>query len=145
MLSLSRTSLAARTAALTLAGATLVGCASNPSTSPATATPEAIVGERAQQRWEHLLKNEFERAYMYLTPAYRAAKTPVQYANNFGSGALWKSAKVEKVACEDTQRCTATVKVNVFVLAKGFTKPIESTLFETWLLDENEWWFYQKN
>ena len=145
MLSLSRTSLAARTAALALVGATLVGCASNPSTSPATATPEVLVSERAQQRWDRLLKKDFEQAYTYLTPAYRSLKTPAQYASSFSNGASWQSAKVDKVTCESAERCTATVKLEVVVLARGFSKPLESTLYETWLLDEGQWWFYQKD
>ena len=145
MLSLSRTSLAARTAALALVGATLVGCASNPSTSPATATPEVLVSERAQQRWDRLLKKDFEQAYTYLTPAYRSLKTPAQYASSFSNGAAWHSAKVDTVSCESTERCTATVKLDVLVVARGFSKPIQTILMETWLLEEDQWWFYHKD
>ena len=142
MLSLSHTTLAARTAALTLAAATLVGCATAPATP---ATPEQAVSERAQQRWDRLLVRDFEKAYTYLTPAYRNLKTPAQYASRFGNGAAWHSAKVDKVTCESAERCTATIKLEVVVLARGFTKPLESTLYETWLLDEGQWWFYQKD
>ena len=145
MLSLSRTSLAARTAALALVGATLVGCASHPNTPAATVTPETLVSERAQQRWDRLLKKDFEQAYTYLTPAYRSLKTSAQYANGFSNGAAWHSAKVDNVSCENAERCTATVKLEVVVLARGFSKPLESTLYETWLLDEGQWWFYQKD
>ena len=145
MLSLSRTSLAARTAALALAAAALVGCASHPNTPAATVTPETLVSERAQQRWDRLLKKDFEQAYTYLTPAYRSLKTPAQYASSFSNGASWQSAKVDKVTCESAERCTAAVKIEVVVLARGFSKPLESTLYETWLLDEGQWWFYQKD
>ena len=84
MLSLSRTSLAARTAALALVGATLVGCASHPNTPAATVTPETLVSERAQQRWDRLLANDYRQAYDFLTPAYRGLKTPEEYAKTFG-------------------------------------------------------------
>ena len=145
MLSLSNLSLAARTAALTLAAATLVGCASAPTAPVTPATPEQAVSERAQQRWDRLLVRDFEKAYDYLTPAYRDLKTPTQYASSFSNGAAWKSAKVDTVSCESAERCTATVKLEVVVLARGFSKPLESTLYETWLLDEGQWWFYQKD
>ena len=36
-------------------------------------------------------------------------------------------------------------QLEVVVLARGFSKPLESTLYETWLLDEGPWWFYQKD
>lgn len=143
MLSLSHISLAARTSALALAAATLVGCAST-ATTPAT-PPEQAVSERAQQRWDRLVAKDFDKAYTYLTPSYRGLKTPAQYANTFSNGASWQSAKVDKVTCESAERCTAAVKIEVVVLARGFTKPLESTLYETWLLDEGQWWFYQKD
>ena len=144
MLSLSHTTLVVRTAALTLAAATLAGCASAPTATVAHSTPEQAVSERAQQRWDRLLVGDFEKAYDYLTPAYRDLKTPAQYANRFGNGAAWHSAKVGKVNCESAERCTATVNLDVLVIARGFNKPIQTTHTETWLLEEGQWWFYQK-
>ena len=41
------------------------------SASQAPKTPEQIVVERAEARWQHLIKQDFAGAYAYLTPAYR--------------------------------------------------------------------------
>lgn len=140
---------ALKTAILALSITTLAGCATAPSSpgtqATAAATPEQVIHERAQQRWSHLIAKDFAQAYNYLTPAYRSLKTPEQYAGNFSVGATWKSAKVHKVACENAERCTATIQLEVMVLARGFNKPLETFLFETWLLDEGQWWFYEKN
>jgi len=125
--------------------AVLAGCASAPSAPETAATPEAAIAQRAQARWDFLVAKNFDQAYTYITPAYRSLQTPQQYASRFGSGAAWKSAQVEKVSCESAQRCTATIKLEVVVLARGFTKPLESRMTETWLHDEGQWWFYQKD
>ncbi|MBP7414384.1 MAG: hypothetical protein KA932_10965, partial [Giesbergeria sp.] len=47
--------------------AVLSGCATT-----AGSTPEQAVSQRAQERWDHLLKSQYAKAYAYLTPAERA-------------------------------------------------------------------------
>lgn len=142
MLSLSRTSLAARTAALALVGATLVGCASHPNTPAATVTPETLVSERAQQRWDRLLANDYRQAYDFLTPAYRGLKTPEEYAKTFGNGAEWHSAKVLKTECKTQEACTVTISVSVLVMKRK--DPVQTTITETWVQEDNSWWLHQK-
>lgn len=128
------------TAALVLAIGLLTGCA-NTFTS---ATPENIVGKRAQQRVELLADRKYEQAYAYLTPSYRALNSTENYRGQFGNGAKWIAPKVAKVECTTEDRCVVTVKLKALVLARGFSEPIDSTLTETWLKEDGKWWFYQR-
>jgi hypothetical protein len=52
-------------------------------------TPEEIVHERAQQRWDALLAGDIERAYGFITPAYRATSSLELYRARFGSAIQW--------------------------------------------------------
>ncbi len=136
----------------------LAGCAGNsmpgangaaasaamPTTPPASV--EQTVSERAQQRVDLLVASQFDQAYNYLLPSYRALNTAESYRNTFGGGAKWIKPKVSKVKCETEERCAVTVELGVLVVAPGFgTKPVASTMFETWLKEDGQWWYYQRN
>ena len=127
----------------------LAGCAVNVPvvTSAGTASSvkaEDAVKSRAQKRIDLLMANNYEGAYAYLTPSYRALNNTESYRNRFGSGAKWVNPQVHSVKCEDAERCKVTVTLGVLVVAQGFgTKPIDSTMFETWLLEDGQWWYYQ--
>ncbi|MBP7531002.1 MAG: hypothetical protein KA775_04190 [Ottowia sp.] len=126
-------------AALPLAAAALLaGCA-----SVAPSTPETIVQQRAQKRLELLQVRDFDKAYEYLAPSYRAVNSLQAYRNDFGSGVGWVDPRASSVKCEDENRCIVTVNLGVRVVAPGFSKPIESTFWEIWVKDEDQWWFFK--
>ena len=129
--------------ALVLATAMLAGCAST-LVPIAPVIAEAVVSQRAQQRVDLLLDRKYDQAYEYLAPSYRALNTAETYRGNFGDGARWIEPKVAKVECASEDRCVVTVKLKVSVVARGFTKPIDSTLTETWLKEDGQWWYYQR-
>lgn len=136
-------------ASLIVSSSLLAGCAVNVPgvTSAGTASSvkaEDAVKSRAQKRIDLLMANNYEGAYAYLTPSYRALNNTESYRNRFGSGAKWVNPQVHSVKCEDAERCKVTVTLGVLVVAQGFgTKPIDSTMFETWLLEDGQWWYYQ--
>lgn len=138
-------------ASLILTSGLLAGCAVNAPDGSATAKASSIkaedaVSSRAQKRVDLLLVSKFDEAYAYLTPSYRALHNPESYRNRFGSGAKWIAPKVQKVECEGNERCTVTVKLGVLVVAPGFgSKPIDSTMVETWLLEDGQWWYHQRD
>ena len=129
--------------ALVLAAGLLAGCA-NTLTSAPPATAEEIVSQRAQQRVDLLLDKKYDQAYEYLTPSYRALNSAENYRVRFGDGAKWIGPKVAKVECQNKERCVVTVKLEVLVIARGFNTTIDSTLTETWLKEDGQWWFYQR-
>ena len=136
-------------ASLIVSSSLLAGCAVNVPgvTSAGTASSvkaEDAVSSRAQKRIDLLMANNYEGAYAYLTPSYRALNNTESYRNRFCSGAKWVNPQVHSVKCEDAERCKVTVTLGVLVVAQGFgTKPIDSTMFETWLLEDGQWWYYQ--
>lgn len=129
----------------------LAGCAVNAPGGAATAMASSVkaedaVSSRAQKRLDLLMTSNFEGAYAYLTPSYRALHNLEAYRSRFGGSAKWVGPKVQKVECENSERCTVTVKLGVMVVAPGFgNKPIDSTMVETWLVEDGEWWFYQRD
>ena len=137
------------TAAVLLAAGLLAGCANTtaPAAPTAAATPAAaedIVSQRAQQRVDLLAVGKYDQAYVYLAPSYRALNSVENYRGQFGTGARWIEPKIAKVECASEDRCAVTVKLKVSVVARGFSKPVDSTLVETWLKEDGQWWHYQR-
>jgi hypothetical protein len=128
-------------AALAAAAAlTLGGCA-----GISGGTPEEQVTRLAQKRWEALIKRDFNAAYEYLQPGYRAVRSADAYKNSFGSAGQWLSAEVNAATCEP-ERCTVKVRL----VTKNFAPQtmrslpqITTVVDETWVRDEGNWWFYE--
>ena len=124
--------------------AALTGCASG--VASMAADKEQIVEQRAQERLNHLKGKNYNQAYAYLAPSYRSVVSAESYGNQFGNGATWVDAMVKSVKCESEERCTVNVELKVLVVARGFgSKPLPANLVETWLKEDGQWWFYQKD
>ena len=139
-------------AATVLAASVLAGCATpGTASAPASATTavtapakaEDAVRARAQQRWDWLVAGKYEDAYTYTTPAFRGLNTAQNYRNRFGTGASWAGARVQSVECATPERCTVQVAVDTRVAVRGFREPITTSVVETWLLEEGQWWYHQ--
>jgi hypothetical protein len=128
-----------RTLVVALITAVLAGCASTPT------TPEEIVRERAQARWNALLIGDFERAYGYISPGGRAVVPYATYRGRIGGAVTWKSAEVASVTCETLEKCSVQVKVSYQpVMRRATIGTIERSLNETWVVDAGQWWFVYK-
>lgn len=125
-------------AAALLVSAFLGGCATT-----GGAAPDQVVGKRAQERWDLLLKSDYGNAYEYLSPAQRAVASRQSYINRFGEGAKWLSVKLQSVSCESNERCNAVLQMQTQVVARGFSGPITTKITEIWVKDEGNWWFHQ--
>ena len=55
-----------------------------------------VVAERAQERWDLLVKNDFAAAHGYISPAGRELVTPEAYASSLRKN-FWTGAKVGPV------------------------------------------------
>lgn len=118
-------------------GLVLVGMSGCAAFKPRPA--EEIVKERAQARWDALVKGDLLAAYGFFSPGSRAMLTPVQYANSIRLG-FWKSAKVEKVECATQDSCFAHVAIEYEFQGKRTKTP----LGETWIREGSDWWYIQK-
>lgn len=124
--------------AVLAAVAALTACA-----SMGTASREDIVRQRAVERSEAFVKQDFAKAYTYLTPSYRQARDLDAWRRNMGGSVTWEKAEVATVACEE-QRCKVALRVSVKPLIPGRNIGTISMQFEeTWLLEDGNWWLHQ--
>jgi len=106
-------------------------------------TPEEIVHERAEQRWAALIGGDFDTAWTYTQPGYRAVIKQRDYAKSFGGAGQWKGVQVHEVTCE-AERCKVHIRLTTKVMLPNFFgQEVSGYLDEVWVRDEGQWWFYQ--
>jgi hypothetical protein len=111
--------------------AVLGGCATPPSAKSA----KDIVAERAQQRWDLLVKNDFAGAYRYLSPASKQVVTEQAYAAGFRRN-FWTGAKVADARCPNAEACEVEVAIEYRHMGMGMKSPV----LEKWIRDKSDWW-----
>jgi hypothetical protein len=116
-------------------GVGLAACASISVDSPPEAK-QKVVAERAQARWELLIKGDVEGAYQYLSAGSKAATPLGLYKAKIKPG-MWRGAKVDKVDCE-AEICKVEMLITYdFRAARGGTvKGIETPVPETWIIEK---------
>jgi len=104
-------------------------------------TADKIVLERAQARWDALVARNWNAAYPYLVPAYRALVPLSRYGNQFTGPIQWEGAKATSAACE-AKRCTVKVEVRFRTLLPGHLERSSSTYVdEVWVLEDDGQWY----
>lgn len=105
---------------------------------------EDIVTERATARWAALLAADFESAYHYTSPSYRAAITATAYRGKFGHAVKWLDAKVVAVTCaEEVCEVRVNLKSEITLGAVRSKAPIETDVVEKWIREAGDWWNFQ--
>lgn len=123
-------------AALGVATLALAGCASQPKL-----TPEEIVKQRADERWQLLVKGDLEKAYAMLTEGYRKITPYDTYRSRIANG-LWIKGEAVEVTCEP-EKCEARIHLESKPPLGGrFGGNISTYFNETWLLEEGQWRFF---
>lgn len=102
-------------------------------------TAEEIVKERAQARWDALVKGDAKAAYAFMSPGSRALLTAEAYVTSIRVG-FWKSAQVNKVECGTEQACEAHVTIEYEFQAQRIKTPLR----ETWIREGTDWWYLQR-
>ena len=104
-------------------------------------TPEERVADRAQERRMAMIDGDFEKAYEYLSPGYRANTSLNAWKGRFGGAVNWTDAEVRSVECEDDDACTATVLLSYRVsMPQGGDREGRRPFDEQWVRSEGEWW-----
>lgn len=127
--------------AWTLAAVALMaGCAAMGSKSP-----EDAVKARAGARWAALLKLDMREAYSYLAPGYREVHNEEAYRMRRGSAVKWTGAEVVDVRCPEATKCIAKVRIEAKpFMGRKFGDTIATHAEETWLLEDGQWWLFEK-
>jgi len=101
---LTATSIVIAALLLSACGASGPSATVRPDVAPAQtkAQAEAIVAERAGQRWQHLIERMPGEAYGYLSPGYRDLVTKEEYERTILVRPVkWRNSRVSGVTCED--------------------------------------------
>jgi hypothetical protein len=95
-----------------------------------------IVAERAQERWNLLVKNDFAAAHGYISPAGRELVTPEAYASSLRKN-FWTGAKVGDVVCKQPDTCEVDVWIEYQLQGRAMRTPVH----EKWIKQRFNWWF----
>ena len=125
---------ARRTAAGGLLAAVIVGLTACAALEPRA--PQEVVKERAQARWNVLIKGDVEAAYQFLSTGSKGATSVAGYKARIKPG-LWREAKVGKIECE-AEICKVMMLVTYDVRRmKGIETPVD----ETWIIEKGSAWY----
>jgi len=133
--------------AITLLAAFLglsAGCASGPRWDE---EQRGVLEQRVRERWQALVLRDFEKAWEYSSPNYRARFSKQLYAKKFSYAVKWELTGVE-IVNYDGDAAVASVVVRVMSEPTKQTSSasvalgaIPTTLRERWIFAEGQWWF----
>lgn len=127
-----------------LAAATLVvlaataGCA-----SIGDARLEQEARARAEQRWQHLIRRDFDAAYAMNSPGWRGLNPLPEWRASFGTTLQWLSAEATHAKCDGSplERCTVFVRVRSQITGMPFKDvPRDGEVSEDWIRQDGQWW-----
>jgi len=129
---------AATRLALALAGAALLSACAGLGKAP-----EDIVRERAQERMDLLLAEDYAAAYDYLSPGYRSGVSETAYQRRmFQRRAQWTAATVGKSECsEDVCKVRISIDYTVYGVVPGMDRFDSTTAaVENWVEVDGTWY-----
>ena len=103
--------------------------------------------QRVTERWQALEAREFERAWEYTSPAYRAVFPKQLYRKKFSYAVTWELTGV-KVVNYDSSAAVASVVVRVMSeptkrtsTASELIGATPASVRERWIFTGGQWWF----
>jgi len=141
MNSIHRRGIHALGAALALA---LAGCAgTGGSPGKMDRADPAALEQLSEQRWRHLVAGEFDKAWEFFTPGYKAVEPKAAYVTAMKDRPVrWQGADYQSHECPEPEACQVKVavrfKVRVPVTGVG---EVEATrvLTERWIFLDGQW------
>lgn len=108
--------------------------------------PTEIVAERAQARWDAMVRREFETAWQYYAPGFRQQLPAEAFAGEMAIRPLkWTAAEILEVDCpEKAPRCEVRARVDYQVpagLPGVGTLKSKAGVKEIWLQIDGKWWY----
>lgn len=129
-----------RQAAMALLVTLAAGCATTGSLtadSPANVKQDAVK-VRAQARWDALIRQDFDAAYQYLSPAFRDTTSLAAWKSRFRPLG-WRKAEVDSAACEG-EVCEVALRLTYDARQMtGIVTPIK----EKWVMQKGQFWYVQ--
>ncbi|SDU36224.1 hypothetical protein [Halopseudomonas salegens] len=100
-----------------LAGSLLSGCAALQELN-IVEKPEDEVARLAQQQFDFMRAGEFDKAYVLMSPGYRALKSESAYKMDNRGARRWQTADVTQVTCQE-ERCNVFAEITLTEPASG--------------------------
>ena len=122
--------------ALALGFGILAGCASLGNKSD-----EDVVKERAQARYDALIKGDIKKAWEFTAPTYRQRVSADGYRSVMGGVGNWTKAEVSSVKCEE-ERCEVTGLITYRVPRMKMENTIP--LDDVWIKTDGKWWVFHR-
>ena len=107
---------------------------------------ESQLRDRVLARWQTLIRGDFDAAYLFETPAYRAIYTPSQFRTRFGNQTQWVMAKIKDIRYDDLRVARVRVKVDYRYAEPskgGQIVDMTHEVNDVWLRKEGQWWRHQ--
>jgi len=120
---------------LSLLALGLAGCAGI-SVDSSPQAKQRLVAERAQARWQVLMKGDVEGAYQFLSVGSKAVTSLDVYKAKIRPG-MWREAKVEKVECE-AEFCKVLMQITYDTRRM---RGIQTPLDESWIIENGSAWY----
>ncbi|MCB1781959.1 MAG: hypothetical protein KDJ34_18105 [Candidatus Competibacteraceae bacterium] len=131
-------------------GSAVAPAESAPSDALATEAVEAwqaVLKQRVMARWDALIRRDFEAAYSFTSPSYRALFPLNVFKSKFGNKVAWR--RVEVVTIEPKGEDAATVGIDLHV---GYHQPqseqtleMKTYIKEPWVRVDGQWWYVMKD
>lgn len=106
------------------------------------------VVKRAEERWDAVLANDFEKAYEYYSPGFRSSQTRGEFELAMRLRKVqFSDAVYQEQSCE-TDVCTLKFRVGYQIASPvpGLeTWESKTTLEEKWVRTQGQWWYYPDN
>lgn len=114
----------------------LNGCTATPP------TPEETVRKLSGERWQALFDGDYKKAWEYLGPGFRKRVPLTAYTLRFLGKTEWKSAQVNKVVCEDEERCVVSVEASYHYVGNEMFPAYDDVAIidEVWIQMDGHWW-----
>lgn len=96
------------------------GCASS-----VVRSPEEIVRQRVNERWDALIDGRLETAYSFETPEYRELYSFPEFRSTIRGVGSWRKIEVEDVDCEN-YKCVANIIIYATITVGMGFEAVES-------------------
>ncbi len=110
--------------------------------------PEEAVAERAQERLDLLIAQDYEAAYEYLSPGYRSGVTLNDYQRRMLRQRMqWTDATVTQSDCsEDACKVRISMAYAVYGAVPGVSRfDSKAVSTEDWVRSSGQWYFIPSN
>jgi hypothetical protein len=97
----------------------------------------------AEQRWQHLIRQDFDAAYAMHSAGWRGLNPLPEWRQRFGKTVQWLAAETTGSSCEDHPPVRCVVKVRVRTQLVGLPVkdvPRDSEVEEVWIWQDGRWW-----